>query len=571
MSTQDVASKDTSRQGQAGLTRPGEPAGASSLLGRKSVLMGILTSGLVVANVGRPSSASAATIKSLTTAQPAYVSKWTPATSYAVGTQVVNPYNDVVATKVAHTSSAAYAADVAKWTGSFTFAGGGVCVRAYGAAGDGVTLDHVAINAAITANPGRVIHLTNGPLGAAIYQIDADYAGGKGIRLNQPGTQLALDPGVTIRVQPNGLDRYAAVTVTAPDCSVTNGAIVGDVGSHTGSTGEWGHGIDIQDGAHRCKVQGVDISKCWGDGIIICDTQNSFNTGAKPSDVSIIDVVSNGNRRQGLSIIAALRPRVIGGSFINTAGTAPEAGIDIEPNPGGLQDVIGFLVTGAVMQGNAGRGFTVHAQGRTVSGTVQGVRSIGNTWEGFSTESTAEVEFVGCTAIGNNDYGFTVQPATSGRNVFTGCTADGNAKLGFCVPTLADVIGCHARNNGWAGFYLCGAGTATSCTATGNNTADPYYGQFTVEGGTAARLVGCVSSVGTNAAKPNKGFDVKSGSTGTHFISCDTIGTFAAGAFVDGGTGTSAFPVPGVAKPTGVAVSAAGLHAALVSLGFIGP
>ena len=556
--------------GLSGPTMDEDPA----LLRRKSVLMGLAASmGFVFASAARPSVAIAGgTVKPIAATQGLYAPKWTPSTVYVLGQQVISPTNDVVSANTAHTSSAAFATDVAKWTQSCTFSGAGVSVRAYGAVGNGVTLDQVAINAAITANPGRVIHLTKGPLGSAIYQINANYAGGQGIRLNQPGTQLVVDPGVTIRVNPNGLDRYAAITVTAADCSVTGGAIVGDVGSHTGTTGEWGHGIDIQDGAHRFNVQGTYISKCWGDGIIICDTVTSNTTGAKPSDVSIIDVVCDDNRRQGLSIITALRPRVIGGSFINTgrtAATAPTAGIDIEPNPGGLQDVIGFSIIGAVMQGNLSRGLTVHAQGRTVSGTVQGVRSIGNASYGFSTESTAAVEFVGCTAVGNTWNGFTVQPGTTGRNVFNGCTADGNLKFGFNVPTSGEAIGCHSRNNGWAGFYLSGAGTATACTATGNNTADPYYGQFAVESGTAVRLVGCVSSLGTNTAKPTKGFDVKSGSTGTRLISCDTVGTFTGGGFVDGGTGTSAFPVPGAKKPTGVAVTVAGVHAALCSLGII--
>jgi hypothetical protein len=519
MRTKNIAKKDIESKGDDVLTHAKDSEEGGHLLGRKSMLVGMLTSGFVVATVAHPSSSMAAgTIK------PAPVAATSP-----------------------------------------TY----ISVRSYGAVGDGVTLDQAAINAAITANPGRDIHLTAGSLGTVVYQIDANYAGGKGIRLNQPGTQLVLDPGVTIRVNPNALGRYAAITVTAADCSVSGGAIVGDLGSHTGTTGEWGHGIDIQDAAHRCKVQGVHISKCWGDGIIICDTASSYTTGAKPADVSIIDVVSDGNRRQGMSIITALRPRVIGGTFMNTGGTDPQAGIDIEPNPGGLQDVIDFSVIGAVMQGNAGRGLTVHAQGRTARGTVQGVRSIGNTYEGFSTESTAEVEFVGCTANGNKNYGFTVQTATSARNVFTGCTAEANTQLGFCLPTWAEAIGCNARNNGWAGFYLSGSGTATSCTATGNNTASTYYGQFAIEDGTAARMVGCLSSVGTNAAQPTKGFEVKSGSTGSRIISCDTIGTFTGGSFVDGGTVTSAFPIPGAPKPTGVPVTVAAVHAALCSLGAI--
>jgi Pectate lyase superfamily protein len=547
---------------------------APPLVGRKTVLMGMAGSvGAAFAGVAHPSTAAAGSVKPLAATTPVYVAKWAPAATYAVGQQVISPNNDVVSASVAHMASAVYGSDSAKWTLSIVDAGAGVNVRTYGAVGDGVTLDQAAINAAITANPGRVIHLTKEPhVAASTYLVDADYLGGKGIRLNQQGTQLVLDPGVTVKVKPNALQRYAAITVTAADCSVIGGAILGDVGAHTGTGGEWGHGIDVQDGGHRFRVQGTYISKCWGDGIIICDTVVSNTTGSKPCDVSIIDVVCDNNRRQGLSIVTALRPRIIGGSFINTgvsAITPPAAGIDIEPNPGGKQDVIDFSIIGCVVQGNAGRGLTVHAQGRTASGTVQGVRSIGNMWEGFSSESTAAVEFVGCTATGNKAYAFMVQAATTGRNVFNGCTADGNSKFGFMIPTWGEAIGCHARNNGWSGFYLSGTGTATACTATGNNTADPYYGQFAVEAGSAVRLVGCVSSVGTNTAKPNKGFDVKAGSTGTRLISCDTIGTFTSGAFVNGGTATIAFPVPGVPKPTGVAVTAAGVHAALVSLGFI--
>lgn len=57
----------------------------------------------------------------------AFVPKWAPGAGYLLGAQVVNPSNDVVTATVAHTSSAAYATDVAKWSGSSTYArvGGG--------------------------------------------------------------------------------------------------------------------------------------------------------------------------------------------------------------------------------------------------------------------------------------------------------------------------------------------------------------------------------------------------------------------------------------------------------------
>jgi hypothetical protein len=81
---------------------------------RKSVLMGVLASGFVITNAARPSAAVAAS-------PPTYVPTWTPATAYELGQQVISPNNDVVSANAAHTSSAAYAVDTAKWDLSTTF------------------------------------------------------------------------------------------------------------------------------------------------------------------------------------------------------------------------------------------------------------------------------------------------------------------------------------------------------------------------------------------------------------------------------------------------------------------
>jgi peptidoglycan/xylan/chitin deacetylase (PgdA/CDA1 family) len=79
---------------------------------RKAVLTGVLASGFLIANTAKPSAAAAAT--------PTYVPTWTPSTDYALGQQVISPNNDVVSANVAHTSSAAYSTDTAKWDLSTT-------------------------------------------------------------------------------------------------------------------------------------------------------------------------------------------------------------------------------------------------------------------------------------------------------------------------------------------------------------------------------------------------------------------------------------------------------------------
>ncbi|MDQ1536872.1 MAG: hypothetical protein QOE58_1265, partial [Actinomycetota bacterium] len=97
----------------------GTSAEEKPLLGRKSVLLGMLTSGLVLAEA---SQASAATTKpaSVVAQAASYATRWTPSTAYTLGQQIVSPYNDVVSANAAHTSSAAYSTDVAKWTMSVT-------------------------------------------------------------------------------------------------------------------------------------------------------------------------------------------------------------------------------------------------------------------------------------------------------------------------------------------------------------------------------------------------------------------------------------------------------------------
>src|SRR5450631_767318 len=118
-----MSAQDTVERGDAGSARPGDRGAAPRLLGRKSVLMGMLTSGFVIANVAKPSNAAAGTVKpsSIVAAQPTFASMWTSATAYPLGQQVISPNNDVVSANVAHTSSAGYVTDTSKWTLSSSF------------------------------------------------------------------------------------------------------------------------------------------------------------------------------------------------------------------------------------------------------------------------------------------------------------------------------------------------------------------------------------------------------------------------------------------------------------------
>lgn len=146
------------RESDVEVVRPQDREENKPLLGRKSMLVGMLTSGFVVANAA---TANAGTVKpgTIAAAQNAYVLRWAPATAYVFGQQVTNPNNDVATANVGHTSSSAYATDTAKWTLSATCASKATevtvtsgrlsdasLVAQFGSGSSGARLDSVPVN-----------------------------------------------------------------------------------------------------------------------------------------------------------------------------------------------------------------------------------------------------------------------------------------------------------------------------------------------------------------------------------------------------------------------------------------
>jgi len=90
---------------------------------------------------------------------------------------------------------------------------------------------------------------------------------------------------------------------------------------------EWRMGLRIL-GARNVLVEGVRIESSGGDGIYISGTGNL----AWSEDVTIRNVVCDDHHRQGISVISAENLLIENCVLSNTRGTAPESGIDFEPN-----------------------------------------------------------------------------------------------------------------------------------------------------------------------------------------------------------------------------------------------
>ncbi len=91
--------------------------------------------------------------------------------------------------------------------------------------------------------------------------------------------------------------------------------------------GEWRHTLEIV-GSTNVQVLGLTLRDSGGDGIYLGATQKQNYC----RDIVIRNVTCDNNHRQGISVISAENLLIEDCRLLNTRGTAPQAGIDLEPN-----------------------------------------------------------------------------------------------------------------------------------------------------------------------------------------------------------------------------------------------
>lgn len=181
----------------------------------------------------------------------------------------------------------------------------------------------------------------------------------------QPASKTkVVGNNTTIKIIPNNLGTYQGILISGKtEVIIENMNLIGDRQTHTNTGGEFGMGVQIQDSSN-ITVKNVKASEFWGDGFFVGNRQST--------NINLLDVVSDNNRRQGLSITAAYG-MYVRGKFTNTGkgstscvasqfATPPCAGIDVEPDSridtatGALMKVSRLTIENSDLSYNLGNG-----------------------------------------------------------------------------------------------------------------------------------------------------------------------------------------------------------------------
>ena len=203
----------------------------------------------------------------------------------------------------------------------------------FGAVGDGNTDDTDAINAALLN--GKYVLFRSG----AVYLIDTL------VHVKPQSNQVVDLNFSTLKAIPNAADAYRIIKIVdANNVVVKNGTLLGDRDDHLALTGESGNGVEIKD-SNNVTLENLTIKDCWGDGVYIGSDLYNFS-----DKVTVNGCHIDRARRNGISVVYASNFAITNNLITNTDGTAPRAGIDIEPDAN--KYVIGGIVENNIFKNN---------------------------------------------------------------------------------------------------------------------------------------------------------------------------------------------------------------------------
>ncbi|HOK09627.1 MAG TPA: right-handed parallel beta-helix repeat-containing protein [Candidatus Hydrogenedens sp.] len=176
---------------------------------------------------------------------------------------------------------------------------------------------------------------------------------------------------------------------------------------------EWRMTLSIC-GCKNVLVEGIRCESSGGDGIYIGAT-NNLN---RCENVLIRDVVCYDNHRQGISVISASNLTIENCLLIGTSGTAPQAGIDFEPNQESEQ-LTNIVMKNCMIKENKGAGILIYLK------------------QFDKTTLPVSITVENCFIQNDFDHGVAIGAVTKdgplGDIKFKNCYIEGSQRGGICV------------------------------------------------------------------------------------------------------------------------------------------
>lgn len=212
-------------------------------------------------------------------------------------------------------------------------------VKQFGAKGDGTTDDTLSIQTALNYCNNIIV-----PSGTFMVNAITHI-------LPNSNNRIKLDNDAIIEAIGNSATNYAVIDINnKSNVEISGGTIKGDRTTHSGDTGEWGMCLSIENGASNIYIHDIKLINAWGDGLYINNATN----------VKTQNLIIDNARRNGISIISVETFNSLNDYISNTNGTAPQAGVDIEPNYT-TDKLIDINFNNLTTYNNTGSGFAIVA------------------------------------------------------------------------------------------------------------------------------------------------------------------------------------------------------------------
>jgi hypothetical protein len=225
----------------------------------------------------------------------------------------------------------------------------------------------ISITSAAPSHAVSLLHFGNAGFGGDdtnVFQTALNFTASNGQTLEIPAgnyninpisfpnnSNVFVDAGVTVTANSGYADGARMLNIQSSSVTITGAGAASSVfhmrkAEYT--SGEQRHCLNIQN-ASNVTISGISCNDSGGDGVYVRQSTN----------VTIEDSIFDNNRRQGSSITGQVNHLFyLRDHFTNTTGTAPQSGIDIEPNgPGDF--LLDVNIQDCYTDGNAGDGLMI--------------------------------------------------------------------------------------------------------------------------------------------------------------------------------------------------------------------